>query len=174
MGFLEPFVRRVIASRVPRRNARSVALRLVKESADRLPVKVGVVLLGICARRKDEGILLTIARHPLIVDQPSMLMPGKKGLEKVPYRFSYRYRCAGEPGCHGHKQSIVDWEDRRGVQEMARSVRRGRRAGTHREEVDPAGLGSGSRRGSVHGQPVQEPRRVPRVGGVLAAEGRYR
>ncbi len=27
----------------------------------------------------------------LIVDQPSMLMPGKKGLEKVPYRFSYRY-----------------------------------------------------------------------------------
>ncbi|MEX0985443.1 MAG: hypothetical protein WD096_10410 [Actinomycetota bacterium] len=46
----------------------------------------------------------------LIVDQPSMLMPGKKGLEKVPYRFSYRYGCAGEPSCRGHEQSIVDWE----------------------------------------------------------------
>ena len=39
-----------------------------------------------------------------------MLMPGKKGLEKVPYQFKYRYRCAGEPGCRGHEQSIVDWE----------------------------------------------------------------
>jgi hypothetical protein len=68
LGFLEPFVRRVIASRVPRRNARSVALRLVKESADRLPVKVGIVLLGMCARRKDERILLTIARHPEFTD----------------------------------------------------------------------------------------------------------
>jgi len=46
----------------------------------------------------------------LIVDQPSMLMPGKQGLEKVPYRFSYRYRCAGEATCRGHEQSIVDWE----------------------------------------------------------------
>jgi hypothetical protein len=46
----------------------------------------------------------------LIVDQPSLLFPGKRGLEKVPFRFSYRYRCAGEAGCPGHEQSIVDWE----------------------------------------------------------------
>lgn len=46
----------------------------------------------------------------MVVDQPSMLMPGKKGLEKVPFRFSYRYRCAGEGACRGHEQSIVDWE----------------------------------------------------------------
>jgi hypothetical protein len=46
----------------------------------------------------------------MIVDQPSMLLPGKKGLEKIPFRFVYRYRCGGEPSCGGHEQSIVDWE----------------------------------------------------------------
>jgi hypothetical protein len=46
----------------------------------------------------------------MVVDQPSMLMPGKRGLEKVPFRFSYRYRCAGEEACRGHEQSIIDWE----------------------------------------------------------------
>lgn len=30
-------------------------------------------------------------------------------LEQIPYRFRYRYRCAGEAG-PGHDQSIVDWE----------------------------------------------------------------
>lgn len=45
-----------------------------------------------------------------IVDQPSLLMPGKQGLEKVPYRFLYAYRCQGEALCPGHEQSIVDWE----------------------------------------------------------------
>lgn len=46
----------------------------------------------------------------MIVNQPSMLMPGKQGLEKLPFRFIYRYRCAAERGCRGHEQSIVDWE----------------------------------------------------------------
>jgi hypothetical protein len=30
-------------------------------------------------------------------------------LEKVPYKFYYRYRCADER-CEGHHQSIIDWE----------------------------------------------------------------
>lgn len=43
------------------------------------------------------------------VDQPSMLMPGKTALEKLPYRFLYSYRCA-DAACNGHRQSIIDWE----------------------------------------------------------------
>jgi hypothetical protein len=57
----------------------------------------------------------------LIVDQPSMLMPSKRGLEKVPFRFSYRYRCEGESACRGHTQSIIDWE-------IAEAFRRWRRS----------------------------------------------
>jgi hypothetical protein len=44
-----------------------------------------------------------------VVNQPSLLFPGKTGLEKIPYRFRYRYRCA-DRGCGGHHQSIIDWE----------------------------------------------------------------
>lgn len=72
--------------------------------------------LGVFRPGSPPGFVIVEDRTPwepdkqLIVDQPSMLMPGKKGLEKVPYRFSYRYQCADEPGCRGHEQSIVDWE----------------------------------------------------------------
>jgi hypothetical protein len=61
------------------------------------------------------------------VDQPSMLMPGKTALEKLPYRFLYAYRCA-DAACKGHRQSIIDWEigaafrdwrDERGSEEAA-------------------------------------------------------
>jgi hypothetical protein len=44
-----------------------------------------------------------------VVVQPSLLFPGKKGLEKIPYRFRYQYRC-GDSKCPGHHQSIIDWE----------------------------------------------------------------
>lgn len=44
------------------------------------------------------------------VDQPSMLMPGKTALEKLPFRFRYVYRCDNEPRCPTHRQSIIDWE----------------------------------------------------------------
>lgn len=72
--------------------------------------------LGVFRPEAPPELVITEERSPwepdkqMIVDQPSMLMPGKKGLEKVPYRFSYRYRCAGERSCRGHDQSIVDWE----------------------------------------------------------------
>ena len=43
------------------------------------------------------------------VSQLSLLFENGERLEKVPFRFSYRYRC--EDGqCPGHKQSIIDWE----------------------------------------------------------------
>ena len=44
-----------------------------------------------------------------IVAQPSLLLPTKNGLEKIPYRFRYQYRC-DEKRCKGHTQSMVDWE----------------------------------------------------------------
>jgi hypothetical protein len=44
-----------------------------------------------------------------IVDQPSLLLPTKQGLEKIPYRFRYHYTCT-DSGCRGHHQSIIDWE----------------------------------------------------------------
>jgi hypothetical protein len=79
LGFLDPFIRRVVASRLPRRKVRSVALRLVMESTDRLPVKVGIALLGVCARRQDEGTLLTIARHPEFTDYAGMALTNAFG-----------------------------------------------------------------------------------------------
>jgi len=33
----------------------------------------------------------------------------RKPLEKIPYKFSYAYKCE-EPGCKGHKMMIEDWE----------------------------------------------------------------
>ena len=79
LGFLEPFVRRVVASGVPRRKVRSVALRLVTESTDRLPVKVGIALLGICALKQDEGTLLMIGRHPEFTDYAGMAITNAFG-----------------------------------------------------------------------------------------------
>jgi hypothetical protein len=74
------------------------------------------VSLGVFKPEAMPELVVTEDRSPwepnkqYIVDQPSMLMPGKAGLEKLPYQFRYRYRCTGEPGCRGHEQSIVDWE----------------------------------------------------------------
>jgi hypothetical protein len=48
-------------------------------------------------------------RKQAIADQPSLFFMSKKGLEKIPYVFRYRYRCA-VPDCRGHHQSIIDWE----------------------------------------------------------------
>ncbi len=44
-----------------------------------------------------------------IASQTSLFFPGRKGLEKIPFRFRYLYRCEGTQ-CKGHSQSIVDWE----------------------------------------------------------------
>jgi hypothetical protein len=44
-----------------------------------------------------------------VVSQPSLFMQTKRGLEKIPFRFRYRYRCS-TPGCKEHTQSMIDWE----------------------------------------------------------------
>jgi hypothetical protein len=41
--------------------------------------------------------------------QPSLFFPTKAGLEQIPFRFQYRYRCS-TPGCKTHTQSMIDWE----------------------------------------------------------------
>jgi hypothetical protein len=43
-----------------------------------------------------------------VAAQPSLFFPTSKGLEKIPYRFRYQYRCT--PNCKGHTQSMIDWE----------------------------------------------------------------
>jgi hypothetical protein len=52
-----------------------------------------------------------------VAAQPSLFFPGKHGLEKIPHRFRYHYRCG--PHCSGHRQSMIDWE-------LAQSYRRWR------------------------------------------------
>jgi hypothetical protein len=44
-----------------------------------------------------------------IASQPSLFFPTRKGLEQIPFRFRYRYRCS-TPGCKTHTQSMIDWE----------------------------------------------------------------
>ncbi len=79
IGFLEPFVRRVYESRVRRGDVRDVAIRLVTGSTDRLPVKTGIALLGICARREDKQLLLTMARHGEFTDYAGMAITNAFG-----------------------------------------------------------------------------------------------
>ncbi|MHC4713793.1 MAG: hypothetical protein ACYTAN_11075 [Planctomycetota bacterium] len=43
----------------------------------------------------------------------------KKTLEKIPFRFLYKYRCS-DPKCNGHTQSIIDWE----MGQLYRNVRK--------------------------------------------------
>lgn len=44
-----------------------------------------------------------------ILDQLHLFKRPRPNLERIPYIFSYRYRCA-DAGCQGHEQSIIDWE----------------------------------------------------------------
>jgi hypothetical protein len=78
-------------------------------------------------RQKQDGTSLAAIRpgevHDLLVDddvdqwgpskagvaaQPSLFFQGKHGLEQIPYRWRYRYRCSAS--CNGHTQSMIDWE----------------------------------------------------------------
>ena len=58
------------------------------------------------------------AKYRQQFDQTRMFGPKRKPLEKIPYKFSYRYGCE-EPGCTGHKMMIEDWE----VGELYRRMR---------------------------------------------------
>jgi hypothetical protein len=42
--------------------------------------------------------------------QLSLLRKPKGMIEEIPFVFHYRFKCAGNDQCEGHKLSIVDWE----------------------------------------------------------------
>ena len=48
------------------------------------------------------------AKHEQAIAQYSLFDQQKKPLAKIPYRFSYKFRC--DDDCHGHQMSITDWE----------------------------------------------------------------
>ncbi len=43
-------------------------------------------------------------------DQLDAFAGAKQAIEPIPYRFGYRFRCAGEERCRGHDLSVIDWE----------------------------------------------------------------
>jgi hypothetical protein len=63
LGFADPLLSRVYHAGFGRREIRDLALRLATRSSDRTPVKVGIVLLGLCATMEDRDILLSLGRH---------------------------------------------------------------------------------------------------------------
>jgi hypothetical protein len=52
------------------------------------------------------------------MNQCNLFKPNKKPLEKIPYKFTYRYLCENSD-CRGHKQMIEDWE----IGELYRGMR---------------------------------------------------
>jgi len=53
-----------------------------------------------------------------IFDQLRLFGPKQKPLEKIPYKFSYVFKCE-DPNCKGHKKMIEDWE----IGELYRKMR---------------------------------------------------
>jgi hypothetical protein len=98
--------------------------------ADRRPFVDPLIVESMCevaARQRADGTSLGAFRPFEVIDfeidddeddwaatqagvaaQPSLFFPGKQGLEKIPHRFRYHYRCG--PCCKGHRQSMIDWE----------------------------------------------------------------
>jgi hypothetical protein len=44
-----------------------------------------------------------------VINQGKLFGSAKTPLEKIPFKFRYRYSCA-DPKCPGHHQTIIDWE----------------------------------------------------------------
>lgn len=59
----------------------------------------------------DEGDGDWSAEQAGVASQPSLFFPTKDGLEKIPLRFRYHYRCSSSCKTkNGHFQSMIDWE----------------------------------------------------------------
>jgi len=57
-------------------------------------------------------------RHKALMAQLELFGPGRKPLERIPYRFYYVFKCE-DPRCRGHKMQIIDWE----IGQLYRSMR---------------------------------------------------
>jgi hypothetical protein len=60
IGFLDPLLSQVFHAGFGRQEIRDLALGLATRSSDRTPVKVGIVLLGVCATIEDREILFSL------------------------------------------------------------------------------------------------------------------
>lgn len=56
-----------------------------------------------CSAEWTESQLMSLRQYSMFGDMP------KSELEKLPYEFSYVFRC-DDPNCHTHKLSCTDWE----------------------------------------------------------------
>lgn len=71
--------------------------------------------LGIVRPRVVENFLIEEAERKWKPEWENLYMqdllfgPKQKPLEKIPFKFSYRYKCE-EEGCRGHTMMIEDWE----------------------------------------------------------------
>ncbi|MBU2602568.1 MAG: hypothetical protein KKA32_10440 [Actinobacteria bacterium] len=44
------------------------------------------------------------------MSQENLFGPRKNPLQKIPWTFRYRFRCADNPACPGHDLQVFDWE----------------------------------------------------------------
>lgn len=49
------------------------------------------------------------AKYTQVFNQMDLFGDKRKPLDKIPYKFSFRYKCT-DPNCRGHKQMNTDWE----------------------------------------------------------------
>jgi len=70
-------------------------------------------------------------KYQKLFEQLTLFGPGQKPLEKIPWKFKYRYRCEAS-NCRGHQQTILDWEiyqlfrkirDKKGEEKALKDVR---------------------------------------------------
>jgi hypothetical protein len=49
-------------------------------------------------------------KQQAIMSQQSLFGDNRRPLQKVPWKFRYRFRCADNPECPGHDLQVFDWE----------------------------------------------------------------
>lgn len=91
-------------------------LPLLNSSVEQLVEQVDdEVSLGIIQPKKitnfviEEGKRDWSPKEKSILAQENLFGPKKKPLDKIPYKFSYKFQCDNEE-CKGHKMMIEDWE----------------------------------------------------------------
>lgn len=84
---------------------KEISLGIVK------PLSIESFLIEETARRR-------APKAESVIKQMKLFGYDKRPLEKIPYKFSYQFKCE-EPGCKGHKMMIEDWE----IGELYRKMR---------------------------------------------------
>lgn len=86
-------------------------LELLQERADRFEGSIGLVRVADDAEfRMVPDAAEWSAKQLAIMNQESLFGASKKPLQKIPWTFRYRFRCADNPACAGHDLQVFDWE----------------------------------------------------------------